>query len=88
MKYEVVDRKTGQVLADCVVTQAGLVAWWDDTAGWREDEDQSRFEVLYPCKKALAKAIAEAGMRYDELGCRGSTTPNLDAERALLADVP
>ena len=29
-----------------IVTQEGKVAYWDDSAGWWEDEDQENFEIV------------------------------------------
>ena len=47
LKYKIIDRHTGQEIPDfdCIVTQDGLVAWWDEGHGWRADENQDNFHV-------------------------------------------
>ena len=51
MKYEVCMRATGLLQNvhtndQCIVTQDGLVAWWDQSQGWCVDEDQEQYKVV------------------------------------------
>jgi hypothetical protein len=51
LKYQVIDTRTGRDASESwggcsyVVTPDGKVAWWDDSQGWEEDQDQARYEV-------------------------------------------
>ena len=48
LKYDVYDKETGECLSDthyCIVTPNGDVAWWDQSEGWLEDDNQDRFIV-------------------------------------------
>lgn len=45
--YQVYFRESRMPAGDqCIVDQEGLVCWWDDSAGWQPDEDQSRFHII------------------------------------------
>jgi hypothetical protein len=47
LRYEVIDKRSGLEAPrrDYVVTPDGKVAWWDESQGWAEDSQQSRYFV-------------------------------------------
>lgn len=54
IQYTVINTKTGKEEgADCIVTQDGKIAFWDDSRGWSEDEDQDKYDIQLFINKGL-----------------------------------
>lgn len=48
MEYKIYDRITKTFENDsCIVTQEGKVAFWDNGAGWQEEEENNRYIVIF-----------------------------------------
>ena len=47
MKYTIFNKETNEYESprDCVLTQLGEVAFWDESQGWNEDYNQGKYVI-------------------------------------------
>ncbi len=75
MKCQVYNRITQQFEDfDCIVTQKGRVAFWDDGAGWVEVERSDKYIISWDCEfagRCWKESLKEA-LKWKSYGCPGS----------------
>ncbi len=75
MKYQVYNRVTQQFEDfNCIVTQEGKVAFWDDGAGWVEVEGSDQYTITWDCEFAgrCWKDSMREALKGKSPGCPGS----------------